>query len=420
MSKSKVLVLMTGSIACYKVAHVLSRLSQRSCEVQVVASPSALQFIGNATIEGLTGRPVVTDMYASGNVMDHIHLMRWADVILVAPATANFINKTAQGVGDDLLTTLFLAHDFKKPFLVAPAMNTSMYLHPVTQNNITKLRNMGIEILETGSGVLACGEHGQGRLIEPDLIVEAVMTALRQSAIVPAEVPTKSAGSANLPKVLITSGGTQEAIDSVRVITNLSSGKTGRQIAEKLDALGAEVYWMRAHSSQDSQWIKNKTVFTDFKSLSEQMHELLSQHSFTHVIHAAAVSDYSVDRIEINGQHYKPLEVPKLSSDAETMSIHLKKNPKLVDQVKAVSKNKDIKLIAFKLTSKASSEEQQQAVNKLIEHSHADYVVHNDLTDIDIVKGLHPFTLYSAGKAHRCADLDELVQTLAPSLWEEK
>ena len=169
---------MTGSIACYKACQAVSRLVQAGCEVQVVASPAALQFVGNATIEGLTGKPVVSDLYASGNAMDHIHLVRWADLILVAPASANFINKIARGVGDDLLTTMFLAHDFKKPYLVAPAMNTSMYLHPATQDSIQALKKMGVEILETASGVLACGEVGWGRLLEPDLIVQEVLSRL--------------------------------------------------------------------------------------------------------------------------------------------------------------------------------------------------------------------------------------------------
>lgn len=117
MSKSKALVIMTGSIACYKACQVLSRLVQNNYEVQVVASASALEFVGNSTIEGLTGKPVISETHARGHAMDHIHLARWADLILVAPASANYINKIAQGVGDDLVTTLFLAHDFKNLFL---------------------------------------------------------------------------------------------------------------------------------------------------------------------------------------------------------------------------------------------------------------------------------------------------------------
>ena len=109
---------MTGSIACYKACSIASSLQQKGYQVKTVLSPSSLEFIGAATLEGLTGEPPITNMYQSGSVMDHIHLARWADLIIVAPATANYINKIAHGIGDDLLTTLFLAHDFKKPFLI--------------------------------------------------------------------------------------------------------------------------------------------------------------------------------------------------------------------------------------------------------------------------------------------------------------
>ena len=151
MSKSNknILLIMTGSIACYKACAIVSSLHQKGYTVKTVLSPSSLHFVGTSTIEGLTGEPAITEMYAPGSVMDHIKLDRWADLILVAPATANYINKIAHGLGDDLLTTLFLAHDFKKPFLLAPAMNTMMYQHPTTQESLKKLRSFGIEILSS-------------------------------------------------------------------------------------------------------------------------------------------------------------------------------------------------------------------------------------------------------------------------------
>ena len=170
---------MTGSIACYKACSVLSKLKQNGHQVKTVMSEASQKFIGPATIEGLTGEAPITDMYASGQIMDHINLVRWADLIIVAPATANYINKISYGLGDDLLTTLFLAHDFKKPFLIAPAMNTMMYSHPTTQASIKKLKDMGVEILETASGVLACGEVGYGRLLEPDLILKEIELHLK-------------------------------------------------------------------------------------------------------------------------------------------------------------------------------------------------------------------------------------------------
>ncbi|WP_413612708.1 bifunctional phosphopantothenoylcysteine decarboxylase/phosphopantothenate--cysteine ligase CoaBC [Bdellovibrio sp. HCB-110] len=419
MSKSKVLFIMTGSIACYKACHVVSRLVQNNCEVQVVATPSALKFIGNATLEGLTGKPVVSDMYAPGNVMDHIHLMRWADMILVAPATASFINKAAQGVGDDLVQTLFLAHDFKKPFLVAPAMNTSMYSHPVTQKSLQALRDMGLEILDSASGILACGEEGWGRLLEPDLILKFALEALKRSPkSEAAKTPSERASAFAKVKVLVTAGGTQEPIDTVRVISNLSSGRTGIALAEAMTQMGFDVTLLQAHGSPKTENVSRRDYFTSFASLDEKMKNYLSSEDFTHVIHAAAVSDYSVDSIEVAGKKYRPFEVKKVSSDSEAMNIHLKRNHKIVDRLKDYSKNKDLQVIAFKLTSHASSEERKAAVEKLFKGSKADYVVHNDLTDIDIVNRTHKFTLISPQEAVPCDNLgqltNELIQVLIP------
>lgn len=415
MSKSKVLFIMTGSIACYKACHVVSRLVQANCEVQVVATPSALKFVGNATLEGLTGKPVVSDMYAAGNVMDHIHLMRWADVILVAPATASFINKAAQGVGDDLVQTLFLAHDFKKPFLIAPAMNTSMYKHPVTQKSLQTLREMGLQILETASGILACGEEGWGKLLEPDLILKFTLEALQnKGATVPSEAI--SFKTASKVKVLVTAGGTQEPIDTVRVISNLSSGKTGVTIAENLTQMGFDVTLLQAHGSAHAEHVTRRDFFTSFSSLDEKMKNYLSSEEFTHVIHAAAVSDYSVDSVEVNGVKHRPFEVKKVSSDADHLNIHLKRNHKIVDRLKDYSKNKNLKVIAFKLTSHASAEEKQKAVTKLFQGSHADFVVHNDMTDIDIVNKTHKFTLHSPASAVACESLERLSSELIHAL----
>jgi phosphopantothenoylcysteine decarboxylase/phosphopantothenate--cysteine ligase len=417
MSKSKVLFMMTGSIACYKACHVISRLVQNNCDVQVVISPSALKFVGNATIEGLTGKTAISDMYASGNVMDHIHLMRWADLVLVAPATANFINKAAQGVGDDLLTTLFLAHDFKKPFLLAPAMNTSMYTHPATQKSLKTLTEMGVQILDSASGILACGEEGYGKLLDPDEILKLTFAALKKTPAVVQTTATSAAAAdrskaLSAVKILVTAGGTQEPIDTVRAVTNFSSGKTGIAIAEYLTSMGLDVTLLQSHGSAKSGTIENHDVFTSFASLNERMKHYLSTAEFTHVIHAAAVSDYSVDTIEVDGKTLKPFEQKKVSSDADQLTIRMKRNPKIVDHLKEYSKNKNLKVVAFKLTSHASDSEKSAAVEKLFKNSHADYVVHNDMTDIDIVHRTHKFTLISKSERVVCEDLERLAAEL--------
>ena len=419
MSKSKVLFILTGSIACYKACHVISRLVQNGCDVQVVATPAALQFVGSATLEGLSGKPVISDMYASGNVMEHIHLMRWADAVLVAPATANFINKAAQGIADDLVQTLFLAHDFARPFLVAPAMNTSMYTHPVTQKSLNTLKDMGIQILETASGVLACGEEGWGKLLEPDLIIAKVLEELKKESPSSGERSVEQKPSPfSKVKILVTAGGTQEPIDTVRVISNLSSGRTGISIAEHLAQMGFDVTLLQSHGSAKADHVSRRAVFTSFATLDEKMHEMLSQENFTHVIHTAAVSDYSVESLEIQGKKFQPMDIKKMSSDAAAMSIHLKRNHKIVDRLKDYSKNKDLKVIAFKLTSHATSDERQTAVEKLFTNSKADFVVHNDLTEIDVVRKTHKFTFMSPTAKIPCESLqqlkNELIQVLIP------
>lgn len=393
MSKSKVLFMMTGSIACYKACQVISRLVQAGHEVQVVASPGALQFVGNATFEGLTGKSAISDLYAPGNVMDHIHLMRWADVIIVAPATANYINKIAQGVGDDLLTTLFLAHDFKKPFLLAPAMNTSMYLHPVTQASLRRLREIGVEILETASGVLACGETGFGKLLEPELILEALSKFTNPPDPAVTEIPSPAKSPVKPCRVLVTSGGTVEPIDDVRMLTNTSSGETGAHLAELLTDFGCEVHLLRAGTAKTADTRVAQSSYSTFHSLEKNLKFLLVNQNFDLVIHCAAVSDFSVSTLEINGQSYTPGEFPKIHS-TDQLTVHFKNNPKIVDEIKAFSRNKNLKLVAFKLTSKASEDERRQAVEKLRAHSKADLIVQNDASEIDKTKQEHRFNLY--------------------------
>jgi phosphopantothenoylcysteine decarboxylase/phosphopantothenate--cysteine ligase len=421
MSESKkVLVVMTGSIACYKVCHVISRLVQAQVEVQVVASPAALQFVGAATLEGLSGRPVISDMYAAGNVMEHIHLMRWADLILVAPGTANFINKAAQGVGDDLVQTLFLAHDFKRPFLVAPAMNVSMYSHPATQKSLQALKEMGVKILDTASGILACGEEGWGRLLDPELILEACLEGLK----LPGQIvkgPVSSLKIAQQPiKVLVTAGGTQEPIDTVRTISNLSTGRTGIQIAEYFDSLGFDVTLLKAHSGQSSHLLQQQS-FTSFASLDESLQENLKKADYDFVIHTAAVSDYSLENIEVAGRFYKPMEVRKLNSQSDKISLHLKRNHKIINKLQEYSRNPDVKIIAFKLTSGASPESRLEAVRKLQTESQATWIVHNDLTEIDLQKKQHLFTLYSSDlKSETCDGITELCRHLSQTLLKEK
>lgn len=176
-----VLFLLTGSIACYKACTAISRLAQAGVTVQTAATPAALRFVGAATLEGLSGRPVFSDVFETGRALDHIELARAADLAIVCPATANTLNRLAAGLADDVVGTLFLAWELKqKPWLVAPAMNAMMWQHPATASSLEKLRSWGIRVLDPAEGPHACGEGGPGRLAEPEQIAADVLAMLKR------------------------------------------------------------------------------------------------------------------------------------------------------------------------------------------------------------------------------------------------
>ncbi len=428
--QTQVLFIMTGSIACYKAAQVISRLVQKNISVQVVATESALKFVGEATLEGLSGKPVLSDIYARGQMMDHIHLVREADLILVAPATANYINKIASGLGEDLASTLFLAHDFKKPLVIAPAMNSQMYLHPVTQASLKKLKVFpNVSVLETAEGILACGEEGAGKLLDPDLILNKVLQKVSEhqpesaSETIPLSPGKKS-------KILVTAGGTQEKIDQVRVITNLSSGQTGIEISKNLSLLGAEVHLLIAAHSPSLKELQQELphfpslqikTFTDYQSLKNLLYSEVKDHHYDALIHGAAVSDYSVEKIETT--EGSELVSEKISGPEEIL-LRLKKNPKLIDQVKEISKNKNISLVGFKLTSHASEEEIYEKVDRLFSLSNCDFVVHNDTAQIDKLKNEHKFNFCTVGLSEKidfkeCNDIDQLNFEISKAILSE-
>ncbi len=215
--KGKRIVLgLTGGVACYKAAELCRALTREGASVQVVMTDAATHFITAVTMQALSGNPVFLDQWDArmANNMAHIDLTRNADAILIAPCSADFIRKLAQGVCDDLLSTLCLARPRKVPLLVAPAMNVEMWQNPATQRNVAQLRADGVMLFGPGSGEQACGEVGLGRMLEPLEMLEELIAAFQ---------PKLLAGR----RVLITAGPTFEAIDPVRGITNLSSGKMG-------------------------------------------------------------------------------------------------------------------------------------------------------------------------------------------------
>lgn len=229
VSKKRVVLGVTGGVAAYKAAELARLLTQGGIDVQTVMTQAACRFVGPVTFQSLTGNPVYTDLWDANALhnMVHINLSRDADMILAAPASADFIAKLAHGMADDLLTTLCLARDC--PLMVAPAMNRQMWENPATQRNLSLLRQDGITIAGPASGEQACGEMGMGRMLEAAELAEAVQMILQTAPLLQGK------------KVLLTAGPTFEAIDAVRGISNRSSGKMGYAIAQAAAEAGATV-----------------------------------------------------------------------------------------------------------------------------------------------------------------------------------
>lgn len=225
----RVLVGVTGGIAAYKSAFLVRELVRRGALVEVVLTHSAAQFVGRVTFEGITGRPVHTELVAAGAALDHIRLARWADVVCVAPATADFLARAAAGRSDDLITAILLAT--RAPVLICPAMNDAMWAHAQTVRNAEHLRGaLGYQLIGPAEGALAWDEgSGPGRMEEPDRIVEHVGRAL------------EGTGPLSGRRVLVTAGPTREPVDAVRVLTNRSSGRMGFALAEAAWRRGADV-----------------------------------------------------------------------------------------------------------------------------------------------------------------------------------
>jgi len=229
MEKKTVVLGVTGGIACYKAAALASKLAQRGYDVEVVLTQNATEFIGPHTFESLTHNRAMVDTFDRNfqSHVEHVALADKADLLIIAPATANIIAKAAHGIADDMLSTTILACDCPK--LVAPAMNTRMYMNPVTQDNLNTLRRYGWEVIKPASGHLACGAVGMGKMPEPEDLLEAVDHAVRYRKDLQGL------------KVLVTAGPTREALDPVRFLTNHSTGKMGYAVARAAAARGAEV-----------------------------------------------------------------------------------------------------------------------------------------------------------------------------------
>ena len=281
----RVTVGVSGGIAAYKAAELVRALQRQAVEVHVAMTAAAQRFVQPLTFAALTGHKVVTSLWdewdaaetaPEQNGIDHIAEAQWADALVVAPATANILAKFAHGIADDFLSTLYLA--VTTPVLVAPAMNVNMWNHPATQANLEILRQRGVWIVEPGTGELACGMVGTGRMAEPEAIAEAVLNALGRRHDLAGEI------------VLVTAGGTREALDPVRFIGNRSSGKMGYALAEAARSRGAKVILVSGptglHAPAHCELVNVTTAEEMRSTVLGRMNEA------TLVIKAAAVADY--------------------------------------------------------------------------------------------------------------------------------
>ncbi|ART76294.1 bifunctional phosphopantothenoylcysteine decarboxylase/phosphopantothenate--cysteine ligase CoaBC [Sutcliffiella horikoshii] len=280
MKNKKILLCVTGGIAVYKAVALTSKLIQQGAEVKVIMSQSACKFVTPLSFQALSRNEVFTDTFEEKNpaVISHIDLADWADVVLVAPATANVIGKLANGIADDMITTTLLAST--APVWIAPAMNVHMYDHPAVKNNMERLVSFGYRFIEPGEGFLACGYVGKGRLEEPETIVEGLKRYFQKQD----EMTLKG------KKVLVTAGPTVEKADPVRFFTNRSTGKMGYAIAEAAASLGADVILVSGPTNLPDP-PKVQTIRVE--SAEEMFHAVMEHYEKTDVvIKSAAVADY--------------------------------------------------------------------------------------------------------------------------------
>lgn len=345
----------TGGIAAYKAPELVRRLRDAGAEVRVVLTPNAARFVSPLSLAAVSEHGVILEQWGdSGHGgVDHIELARWAELLLVAPATANFLAKYAVGIADDALTTYALAH--RAEVLVAPAMNTYMLAHPTVQQNIETLRARGVGIIEPVNGLLACGEEGAGKMPDvPDLVQHV------RAYFASRDLEGKS--------ILVTAGPTREPIDPVRYISNRSSGKMGYAIAEAARRRGARVTLVSGPTAVPAP---TGVELTRVKTATE-MHAAVMAAAPHHqiVIKAAAVADFA------------PAQVAdrkiKKRADADELTITLRKNPDILADVARLTPRPFI--VAFA----AETDLVEQNAREKLERKGADLIVANDVADVSI------------------------------------
>ena len=349
----KIIIGITGGIAAFKIASLVSMLIKRKANVHIIMTQSATKFISPLTFETLSGNKVYTDIFelSPDHKVNHITLVKDCDIFLIAPATANIIAKVSHGIADDMLTTTFLAcHSFK---MISPTMNTLMYENPITQDNISLCKKYGIKIIEPDSGRLACGEIGKGRMPEPEYLLEEIIF----------EIGYKNKDLKG-KTILITAGPTQEAIDPIRYITNHSTGKMGYAIAKIAALRGANVILISGpvnlkppHNVKLIKIITAKDMFEAVKKESNNCDI---------IIKAAAVADYKP----------KNYLEEKMKKKENEINIELEKNDDILKYLGENKKNGQ-KLVGFSMETCNVEENSKQ---KLIKKN-LDMIVANNLKD---------------------------------------
>lgn len=353
LSGKKILLGVTGGIAAYKTASLVRLLIKAGAEVQVIMTPASHQFVTPFTLSTLSKKPVYTEFFnskESGTWNNHVELALWADIMLIAPATANVLAKMANGLCDNLLLAVYMSA--KCPVYIAPAMDLDMYVHPSTARNLATLTSYNHVIIPAEEGELASGLIGQGRMSEPETIVAVLQESLNQ----------------NLPlqgkKILITAGPTYEPIDPVRFIGNHSSGKMGYDIAKEVAKQGGTVILV---SGPTNQKIADSRVQVIAVMSASEMYEVCHQYfnAVDVVVAAAAVADYRP----------KDVATQKIKKNADEFSITLDKNPDILASLGALKKQQY--LIGFALETENEVEHAKQKITK----KNLDLIVLNSLND---------------------------------------
>lgn len=388
LQDKRVVLGVSGGIAAYKSAELVRRLMDHGCQVQVVMTDSACKFVTPTTFQALSGRPVYTDAWDSRapNNMLHINLTREADLVVIAPATANLMAKLAHGLADDLLSTLCIASS--TPLMIAPAMNREMWLAPATQRNAIQLREDGVTILGPAQGDQACGEVGDGRMLEPDEIVSAICANFQPKVL-------------HGLRVLLTAGPTCEPIDPVRVITNRSSGKTGYALAQAAWESGAEVTLISGPTGLDCpHGVTRISVQT-----AQQMFDAVMQHAKQSdiFIGVAAVADWRVQT---------PSAEKLKKTEGQPPQFDFVMNPDILQSVAQMPNGPWCVGFAAETTLdpvQAQAKRQRKGVPLLIANL-AQHVMDADHTTVEL---LDEHGMYSLGSGHKLNIARRLIQEIS-------